>query len=56
MIDLAPSNVRVVKMLCQVSPVFGNELFVHFVDFGKNFHFVSKMMIMEILKKVSVDW
>jgi len=44
------------RILCERSLEFNNDLFVCFVDFEKAFDRVNWVKMMEILKKLQIDW
>ena len=48
--------IGMLRILCERSLEFDNELFVCFVDFEKAFDRVNWVMMMDVLKKVGVDW
>ena len=44
------------KMLCERSIEYGNDIFVCFVDFEKAFDRVNWVKMMGILKRIGVYW
>jgi hypothetical protein len=48
--------IGVIRMLCERSLEVGKEVFVCFVDFEKAFDRVNWTKMMDVLKKVGVDW
>ena len=44
------------KMLCERSLEYGNDVYICFVDFEKAFDRVNWVKMMEILKRIGVDW
>ena len=48
--------IGVMKMLCERSLDYGNEVYICFVDFEKAFDRVNWMKMMEVLKDIGVDW
>jgi hypothetical protein len=45
-----------VKMLCERSLEYGNDVYICFVDFEKAFDRVNWVIMMKILKSIGVDW
>ena len=45
-----------VKMLCERSLEYGNDVYICFVDFEKAFDRVNWVKMMKILKNIGVDW
>src|SRR5437870_2567046 len=48
--------VGVMRVLCERSFEFGNEVYMCFVDFEKAFDRVDLIKMMEVLESVGVDW
>ena len=48
--------VGVMKMLCERSLDFGNEVYICFVDFEKAFDRVNWVKMMDVLKAIGVEW
>jgi endonuclease/exonuclease/phosphatase family metal-dependent hydrolase len=48
--------IGVMRMLCERSLEFGNDVYICFVDFEKAFDRVNWVKMMDILKKIGVDW
>ena len=48
--------VGVMRVLCERSLEFGNEVYICFVDFEKAFDRVDWIKMMEVLESVGVDW
>lgn len=48
--------IGVMRMLCERSLEVGNEIFVCFVDFEKAFDRVDWRKMLQVLKRVGVDW
>ena len=48
--------IGVLRMLCERSLELNNEVYVFFVDFEKAFNRVNWKKMMEVLKKLGVDW
>ena len=44
------------KMLCERSLEYGNDVYICFVDFEKAFDRVNCVKMMKILKSIGVDW
>jgi hypothetical protein len=44
------------RMLCERSLEYGNDVYICFVDFEKAFDRVNWVKMMEILKRIGVDW
>ena len=48
--------IGVMRVLCERSMEFGNDVYVCFVDFEKAFDRVNWVKMMEVLKSLDVDW
>jgi len=48
--------IGVLRMLCERCLELGNEVFICFVDFEKAFDRVNWIKMMEVLRKIGVDW
>ena len=44
------------KLLCERSLEYGNDVYIRFVDFEKAFDRVNWVKMMKILKSIGVDW
>jgi len=48
--------IGVMRVLCERSMEFGNDVYICFVDFEKAFDRVNWVKMMEVLKSLNVDW
>ena len=48
--------IGVMRTLCERSLAFGNDVYVCFIDFEKAFDRVNWVRMMNILKRIGVDW
>src|SRR2546426_9445769 len=48
--------IGILRMLCERSLELDNEVFVCFVDFEKAFDRVNLVKLLEVLKRIGVDW
>ena len=48
--------IGVMRVLCERSLEFGNDIYVCFIDFEKAFDRVNWIKMMEVLKQIGVDW
>ena len=48
--------IGVMRVLCERSLEFGNDIYICFIDFEKAFDRVNWIKMMEVLKQIGVDW
>src|SRR6476469_5425016 len=48
--------IGVMRMICERSLKFGNNVYICFVDFGKTFDRVNWEKMMKILQSIGIDW
>ena len=48
--------IGIMKMLCERSLEYGNDVYICFDDFEKAFYLVNWVKMMKIMKQIGLDW